>query len=98
MTESRDMQYLGWGGTTKHVTVDLDLGMGTHRGIPTYGLRRVVWAAAMGYVSGFDKRDILYFILTRCLSRRLSIWAMKREGIEFRDGLPVAKVIYRRPA
>jgi len=91
MAEPRDSQYVGWGGKTKHVTVDLNLGMGTHRGAPTHGIRRAIWAAAMGYVSGFDKRDILYYILTRTLSRRVEVWAMKREGIEFHNGLAVAR-------
>ncbi len=93
MAEPRDSQYVGWGGKTKHVTVDLNLGMGNHRRSSAYGLRRAVWAAAMGYVSGFDKRDILYYVLTRTLSRRFEVWAMKREGIEFRNGLAVAKVV-----
>jgi hypothetical protein len=89
--EPRDSQYLGWGGKTKHVTVDLNLGMGTHRRAKVYGLRRMVWAAAMGYVSGFQKRDILYYLLTRCVSPRISQWAMEREGIEFVNGIPKAK-------
>jgi hypothetical protein len=91
MAEPRDSQYVGWGGKTKHVAVDLNLGMGTHRGHPSYGIHRAIWAAAMGYVSGFDKRDILYYVLTRTLCRRFEVWAMKREGIEFRNGLAVAR-------
>lgn len=92
MSSPRDQQYLGWGGKEKHVTVDLALGMGNHRRAGKYGPRRILWAAAMGYVSGFDKRDILYFLITRCISARTSRWFMEREGIEFRDGLPVAIV------
>lgn len=87
----RDQQYLGWGGKTKHVTVDLNLGGGTHRGIAPFGLRRMLWAAALGYVSGFDKRDILYYILTRCISSRISQWAMEREGTVFIDGIAQAR-------
>lgn len=87
------LSYVGWGGKTKHVQADVDLGHGTHRGIPPYGIRRMVWAAAMGYVSGFDKRDILYFLLTRCVSQRINYWTLRREGIEFRDGLPVGRTV-----
>jgi len=87
--------YLGWGGKTLDVTTNIKLGRGWNRGIPRYGLRRVVWDVAFGYVSGFKGSAILYYVLTRSLNRRLSVWAMKREGIEFRDGRAVAR---REPA
>lgn len=92
MTES---QYVGWGGTTESVTPDIMLGVGSTRGLPQYGIRRAIWDAAFGYVSGFRKRAIVYYLLTRSLNRRLSQWAMEREGIEFRDGLAVGKVVKR---
>ncbi len=91
MTEPRESGYVGWGGTHRWVTVDLNLGLGTHRGLPKNGLRRAVWDAAMGYVSGFRKRDILYYVLTRSLSHRVWLWAGAREGIEFRNGIPLAR-------
>lgn len=63
--------YLGFGGVDREVETDMDLGRGRWR-TPDYGLRRAVWDAAHGYVSGFRKRDIAYFILTRSLSPRVS--------------------------
>lgn len=95
MTEMRASEYVGWGGKPESVIPNLKLGVGSTRDLPGYGLRRAVWDAAFGYVSGFRKRAILYYLLTRSLNHRLSIWAMKREGVEFRDGVAVGKVVRR---
>jgi hypothetical protein len=71
--------YLGWGSTTRTVRCDVELGIGVrHRG---GRVSDFVWDAAMGYVSGFRKRDIVYFLLTRSLSdrirRRVMAWELR---------------------
>jgi len=83
--------YLSWRGKTKTVLTDLEMGRGSFRNLPPFGLRRAVWDAAFGYISGFPKRDILYYILTRSLNKRISHRIMAREGIEFIDGVAVAR-------
>lgn len=49
----------------------MELGRGCFR-TPDYGIRRALWDAAFGYVSGFRKRDIIYYLLTRSLSPRIA--------------------------
>lgn len=78
-----EMQYIGWGGKTRYGVADIELGQGISRGLPDYGPRRMLWDAAFGYVNGFGKRDILYYILTRSMNPRIERWAMKREGVQF---------------
>lgn len=80
--------YIGWGGRCESVETDLDLGRGSTRGKPRSGLRRAIWDAAYGYVNGFKVTAILYFVLTRSFSRKVAHWAMRREGVEFINGLP----------
>lgn len=72
------IDYVGWGGTTRQVVTDCELGRGVRRA-PAYGLRRAVYDAAFGWVSGFRLRDIAYFILTRSLSERVRNWTLDRE-------------------
>jgi hypothetical protein len=74
-----EVNYLGWGGTHRTVTADMDLGVGVFR-TAQYGLRRAIWDAAFGYVSGFRKRDIAYYIVTRSLSERIANRVMARES------------------
>lgn len=69
--------YIGLGGTWRAVHTEMELGRGVWR-TPMYGLRRAIWDAAFGYVSGFRKRDILYFVLTRSLSRRFAAWVIDK--------------------
>lgn len=91
--------YIGWSGKTAWVETDLDMGRGSTRNLPQYGVRRAIWDAAFGYVSGFKKTAILYYILTRSLNRSLSIWCMKREGIRFTpDGFAIASSITEKYA
>jgi hypothetical protein len=71
---------VGWGGTTRKVLATFQLGSGRKRCTKRYGIRRAIWDAAFGYVSGFRKRDILYFVLTRSLSRQVWAFVAKREG------------------
>jgi hypothetical protein len=77
-----DVTYLGWGGKTASVPDDFDLGRGHYRNVPAYGIRRAIWDAAFGYVNGFPKRAILYYVMTRSLSRFVAEVAMRREGVE----------------
>lgn len=95
MPKLYESQYVGWGGKTATVTTNLNLGRGSFRDLPQYGIRRALWDIAFGYVSGFPKRAILYYVLTRSLNRRISRWAMRREGIQFVGGLPVGRVTHR---
>lgn len=74
-----EIQHIGWGGKTRTVTADMDMGVGVFR-TPPYGLRRAIWDASFGYVSGFRKRDIIYYVLTRSLSKRVEKIAMQREA------------------
>lgn len=67
----RFVSHVGIGGTTRIVETHMDLGRGVWR-TPEHGLRRAIWDAAFGYVSGFRKRDIAYYVITRSLSERLS--------------------------
>lgn len=63
--------YIGLGGRTESVIADFDLGIGRFRPTHEYGIRRAIWDAAHGYVSGFRKRDIAYYLLTRSLSAHI---------------------------
>lgn len=74
-----EIQYVGWGGRYRTVTGDCYLGIGVFR-TPSYGIRRVIWDAAFGYVSGFRKRDILYYIFTRSFSERVAMRVIEWEG------------------
>lgn len=71
------IRHVGWGGRVAKVQTDMQLGRGRRRA-PDYGLRRAVWDAAFGYVSGFRVRDIAYFVLTRSLSERVNYWFVSR--------------------
>ncbi|WP_337004085.1 MULTISPECIES: hypothetical protein [unclassified Microbacterium] len=77
-----EIDHVGWGGVTRTITATVPLGLGVAR-TPDYGIRRAVWDAAFGYVSGFRKRDIAYYLLTRSLSARVAEavirWEAKRE-------------------
>lgn len=79
---ARTISYVGWGGKHAEVPADFDMGRGHYRDIPAYGLRRAIWDAAYGYVNGFQKRAILYYVLTRSLNRWVCEIAMRREGVE----------------
>lgn len=76
------IQYVGFGGTIRSVTTDMKLGRGVWR-TPEYGLRRAVWDAAHGYVSGFRIRDIAYYLVTRSFSERIAerviAWEQSKE-------------------
>lgn len=79
--------YVGWGGVTRTVAANFQLGVGVYRPeLDSSGIRRAVWDAAFGYLSGFRKRDIAYFILTRSLSRRVCRWALAREARKRLEG------------
>jgi len=80
---TKSITYVGWGGKPAHVPADFNLGHGHYRGAPAYGLRRAVWDAAFGYVSGFRKRAIVYYVITRSFSRVVCEIAMRLEGVEF---------------
>jgi len=82
--------YVGWGGRALWVQADQPLGYGSARGFPEYGIRRAIWDACFGFVNGFRLSAIVYYVLTRSLNRRVCIWALRREGWEVRDGIPVA--------
>jgi len=65
------LQYIGFGGKTRTVDADFDLGWGGGKRFPKKpGLRTALWDFCHGYVSGFRIRDILYFIATRSLTDR----------------------------
>lgn len=76
-----DVDHIGIFGKTRTIRAEVELGYGTWR-TPMFGLRRAVWDAAFGYVSGFRKRDILYYVITRSLSPKVSEvveeWEMSR--------------------
>jgi hypothetical protein len=80
------ISYVGWGSRTRTVRCDTELGLGVRR--RGGWLSNLAWVAAMGFVSGFRKRDIAYFLLTRELSeslcRRVLAWE-ERTG-RLRDG------------
>ena len=69
--------YVGWNDKTRSVLTNTDLGRGV-RCKHNYGFRRAVWDAAFGYVNGFQKRDILYYVLTRSLSKRVCKYVLYR--------------------
>lgn len=73
-----EVHHIGWGGKTRVVKADMNMGVGVFR-TPPYGIRRAIWDAAFGYVSGFRKRDILYYVLTRSLSKRIEAAVIQRE-------------------
>lgn len=78
---SRPIQHLGFGGRSRVIESDIDLGRGRLRIDPNrHGFRMAVWDAAFGYVSGFRVRDIAYYIATRSLSSRVQTWALAREA------------------
>ena len=85
--------FVRWGGVTGYLKTDFNMGRGRRRNGKRYGFRRAVWDAAFGYVSGFPKRDILYFVLTRSLSCKVCEFTLRREGVQFDHGLPVSRVI-----
>ena len=62
------IHYVGFGGKTRKIVANTDLGYGVFRA-PEYGFRRAVWDFCHGYVSGFRLRDILYFIATRSFKK-----------------------------
>ncbi|WP_136053444.1 hypothetical protein [Microbacterium sp. K5D] len=74
-----EVHYIGWGGMPRTVKADMNMGVGVFR-TPPYGIRRAIWDAAFGYVSGFRKRDILYYVLTRSLSKRIETIALDKES------------------
>ncbi len=86
-TDDDLVQHVGWGGTTRTVHTEMDLGRGVWR-TPDYGIRRALWDAAFGYVSGFRKRDILYYVLTRSLSSRVEARVIAAEQARTRGAEP----------
>lgn len=58
------MQWRGWGDRPREYTGDLRyLGWGVPRPRAERGTwRRIVWDLAFGYVSGFPKRDIVWYV------------------------------------
>lgn len=77
------MQHVGWGGKTRTIQADFVLGIGTRRGVlghDRFGLSAAAYDIAYGYVSGFRKRDITYYVLTRSLSRRVWCQTFRREN------------------
>lgn len=58
------MNHVGFGNKDRQIVADFNLGYGIFRA-PDRGFRRAFWDMCFGYVSGFRKRDIFYFILTR---------------------------------
>lgn len=87
----RPIQYVRFGGGTGEVPTDFDMGRGRHR-TPAFGLRRAVWDAAFGYISGFPLSAIVYYVATRSLHPAIERRALRREGVPFLNGYPVAKV------
>lgn len=72
---------VGIGGRTRTVTTTQDLGRGGRpQPVGNSGVRRAAWDLAFGYVSGFRKRDIAYWVLTRSLSRRVYRQTLKFEA------------------
>lgn len=63
-----DITYVGLGGATRSVQAGFELGQGRWRVRQEFGLARAVWDLAYGYVSGFRKRDIAYYVTTRSLN------------------------------
>lgn len=70
----------GIGGTNRTVETNMELGRGGRPNISNRGLRRAAFDAAFGYVSGFRKRDIAYWVLTRSLSMRVYRQVLKVEA------------------
>ncbi len=68
--EFKTIGHVGWGDKQRYVVANLELGWGV-RPKCNFGPRRMVWDAAFGYVNGFRKRDILYYVLTRSMSKRV---------------------------
>ncbi len=71
MTPHRTISHVGAGGRIRTIDANFDLGIGRWRVRQEYGPARAIWDAAYGYVSGFRKRDIAYYLLTRSLSARI---------------------------
>lgn len=77
--DNAEVHCVGWGNKTVAIPGPyLHLGFGKRRA-PSFGLRRAFWDMCYGYVSGFRKRDILYYILTRSLSRRIQDHFVKQK-------------------
>lgn len=68
--DGAELQGIGWGGSTRVVMGPyMHLGIGRYRGgVKPTGLRMMIWDICLGYVSGFRKRDILWYVLTRSLN------------------------------
>jgi hypothetical protein len=79
------MTYVGFGGRTRTIQTDFYLGRGVFRVERHRGLRRAIWDAAYGYVSGFRKRDIAYYLVTRSLSFRVFVAVLKWERRRARE-------------
>lgn len=73
------IHYIGAGGRTRSLCPNFDLGLGRWRVTQEYGPARMVWDAAYGYVSGFRKRDIAYYLLTRSISPTIFWLALRWE-------------------
>lgn len=82
------MGCVGIWGRHRETTADSDLGRGGRVGVgpDAKGLRRAAWDAAFGYVSGFRKRDIAYWVLTRSLSQRVYRRVAALEGRDIGHG------------
>lgn len=80
----RVMHHVGFGGRTAEVLTDFDLGLGRWRVKAEHGLRRAVWDAAYGYVSGFSLPAITYYVVTRSLSARICRRVLRWEASRVR--------------
>jgi len=75
-----EMQWVGLGGkTAKYHGPLFELGEGVPRNVPDQGVRRAIFDACFGYVSGFPVRDIAYFVVTRSLWRQRTIPTVRVE-------------------
>lgn len=62
--------YVTWGGRVHHRPPTFDLGHSiAPLDGPRYGLRRALFDAAYGHVNGYPFSAVLYFVLTRSLSK-----------------------------
>lgn len=86
----RTVGCIGFFGEPTEIVTDHELGRGRwYRGNPDSLITRLIYDAAWGYVSGFNKRDIAYYIVTRSLGIKwLSKFAFKYEAPKRRESWP----------
>lgn len=79
---------VGWGGKYVSMPADVILGVGRMRNVPRRGFRLAVWDVAFGYVSGFRKRDILWYVIQCSFSSRLAKRHSRRAAERYaKDGV-----------